>query len=223
MMGSGTQQKRGETLVNWLARGFSTFERIDFMQSTKALWRRRWVILFLFGCVASAQQGNQLPQPSKAGWLESWRNTTVSFGVIDRDQLQGEYYRIVGSGIVFAVDPKTAYIVTARHVFYDRDKNWHPSELRIRYGWQDQKSVYAEHGTPIQLRDTSGNDLWTGLPDGSDLAAIAAPSPMMAEQPAAAPALLAKPEEVFEGESIIVLGYPGIVGNEYLACLIHQT
>jgi S1-C subfamily serine protease len=182
-------------------------------------------LLFMFllvSVMASPQQGSQSPQPTPVGWLENWRNMTVSFGVIDRDQLQGEYYKIVGSGILFAANPNTGYIITAKHVFYDPDKKWHPSEIRIRYGWQDQKSVYAEHGTSIRLRDESGNDLWTALSDGSDLAAIPSPPPVRQSQPAVSLQDIAKPDQLFEGESIIALGYPGIVGNEYLVRAISR-
>jgi S1-C subfamily serine protease len=180
------------------------------------------VLAFLSTVVASAQQPNQpaskgaQTRPAGGGWLEGWRLSILSFGVLDRDAVRREYYRVVGTGIVFMIDPATAYIVTAKHVFFDPDKNWRPSEIRIRYGWQDQRSVYEEHGVAIQLRDTSGNDLWTALTDGSDIAAIRAPAPSMANQPALTLNIGANADEVFEGASVIVLGYPGIVGNEYL-------
>src|SRR5581483_9211234 len=86
-----------------------------------------------------SQQG---PQPKKE-WLSSWREATVSFGTVEQDSLRGKYYKVIGSGIVLSPpNAHTGYIVTAKHVFYDPTKNKHPSELQIRFGWQDQRSVY---------------------------------------------------------------------------------
>lgn len=188
----------------------------------RQLWMFAFLPALLTAVVASAQQpnpprpeGTQTP-PAGVGWLDRWRLPVLSFGVLERDALNRQYYKVVGTGMVFLVDPATAYIVTAKHVFFDLDKTWHPSEIRIRWGWQDQQSVYDQHGVVIQLRDTSGNDLWTALKDGSDIAAIRAPAPTITGQPAAPLDIVAKPDEVFDGASVVVLGYPGIVGNEYL-------
>jgi S1-C subfamily serine protease len=170
------------------------------------------------------QQPPQLaasPAPS-VGWLDEWRQVTVSFGTVERDPLQGDYYKVVGSGLIIGVGPTTAYIITAKHVFYEPQRNWHPFEIRLRYGWQDQKSVYAEHGSSLALRDASGKDLWTALSDESDIAAIPAPAPIIANQPALPLGVVAKPDEIFEGAAVIALGYPGIVGNEYLVRAISR-
>jgi hypothetical protein len=185
------------------------------------------LVILAFCLHLAAQQIAQPTQDSskpvvQRGWLEGWRVAIVSFGVLDRDQLQGEYYKVIGSGIVFMTGPRTAYIVTAKHVFYDPTKGWHPSEIRIRFGWQDQKSVYAEHGVSIQLRGDAGRDLWASLPDDSDIAAIPAPAPMIENQPSTAVDSIATADDLFEGENIVAIGYPGIVGNEYLVRAISR-
>jgi len=169
-----------------------------------------------------AQQGSEPTAPSQ-GWLEIWRDTTVSFGTIERDALGSQYYKVVGSGILFSKENATkAYIVTAKHVFVEPAKKWHPKEIQIRFGWQEQESVYAQRGITLKLRDEAGKDLWTALDDESDLAVIASPPPIRPHQPSLGLDVIGGPEKLFEGASIIVLGYPGIVGNEYLVRAISR-
>jgi len=185
-------------------------------------YRAAIVLLAVLGFFAgdvSAQAHESVPvtkkQPERVGWLDYWRQATVSFGAIERDQYGQQYYKAIGTGIVFTTNPKSGYIITAKHVVYDPARNYHPSEIRVRFPWQESESVYKQYGTVVILRDASGADLWRALDDGSDIAAIPL-APSMNGQPAAAAGSVAQSEEVFEGESIITLGYPGIVGREYL-------
>ncbi|MGB9071464.1 MAG: serine protease [Terriglobales bacterium] len=176
-------------------------------------------IFIALAAIALYSQQTPSVQPSaQKGWIATWREATVSFGTIAQDPLRGRYYKVEGSGIIFSADATTAYIVTAKHVFFDH----HPPEIQMRYGWQDQKSVYAELGTAIKLRDAAGKDLWTALDDDSDLAVIVAPPPTIQHQPAMNPESIAPPEKVYEGANIVALGYPGIVGNEYLVRAISR-
>jgi S1-C subfamily serine protease len=175
-------------------------------------------LLLMSLALYAQQEPNAQSSPVARGWISGWRDSTVSFGTI----MRGRYYKVEGSGVVFSAVPTTAYIVTAKHVFFDPLKDHHPSEIQIRYGWQEQQSVYTEFGTTIKLRDGSGKDLWVSLDDGSDLAVIAAPPPIRSQQPSANPKELAPADRVFEGANIIVLGYPGIVGNEYLVRAISR-
>jgi S1-C subfamily serine protease len=151
-----------------------------------------------------------------------WRLSTVSFGTVEQDQFEQRFYKAIGTGVVFALTDKSGWIVTAKHVFFDPSKNYHPSGIRIRFGWQESESVFRQLGTQIPLRDAEGKDLWMTLDDDTDLAAIPL-QPTMKDQPAALPEWLANNDEIFEGESIIVLGFPGIVGNDYLIRAISRS
>ena len=159
---------------------------------------------------------------SQIGWLEAWRLATLSFGIVDHDGEGRSFYRVIGTGVIFEVNPTTGYIVTAKHVFFEPGKNWHPTELRIRFGWQDKESVYDGLGLSIVLRDSSGKDLWKSLPDDTDVAVVKAPPPTIMNQPAIPLDAIATEDEFFEGATIIALGYPGIVGNEYLVRAINR-
>lgn len=150
-------------------------------------------------------------------WLDHWRLATFSFGSVDRDQNGRPFFKVIGTGFFVALDEKNGYIVTAKHVFYEPTANWHPAELRIRFSWQEHKSVYDELGIALRLRDENGKDMWTALDDGSDIAAIV-PQSQIRDVPV--DAIFAKDfagkDDVFEGASVVVIGYPGVIGNEYL-------
>jgi S1-C subfamily serine protease len=178
-----------------------------------------------FAFLLASSQTPSTPVPtasSQIGWLEAWRLATLSFGVVDHDSHGREFYKVIGSGVVFTLTPTTGYIVTAKHVFSDPAKNWHPAELRMRFGWQDKDSVYDSFGLSITLRDSAVNDLWKCLPDESDVAIIKSPPPMVENQPAVPLSVIATEDDFFEGANVIVLGYPGIVGNEYLVRAINR-
>src|SRR5215475_11297431 len=126
------------------------------------------------GMGAQAAQGAVVPSPAATNqpWLDYWRLSTFSFGKVSKDQEQREFFEVIGTGLTIGIDSHTGYIVTAKHVFYDPLKNWHPSDLRVRWAWQEQKSVYEDLGAILTLRDSDGRDLWVAAADGSDVAAI---------------------------------------------------
>src|SRR5258708_25065322 len=166
---------------------------------------------------ASAQPASG-PAPPRP-WLDYWRPSTFSFGRVSKDQQGSDFFEAMGTGITVFIDPHTGYIVTAKHVFYDPTKDWHPSEIRVRWAWQEQKTVYEELGSTLRLRDTSGRDLWVGAADGSDVAAIASePQDVGGTHTQVAVSLedFAGAKDLYQGGTVIVLGYPAIVCDEYL-------
>jgi hypothetical protein len=180
---------------------------------------RRWFrtcILFVAVLFVGSRSSSPQTQPGKP-WLEHWRLSTFSFGTVDRDQNRREFFKVIGTGFFAGLDEKNGYIVTAKHVFRDDAIEWHPSELRMRFSWQEHKSVYDEFGTTLKLRDERGTDLWKAPDDGSDVAAIV---PAFQVRDVPVDAMFARDfagkDDVFEGASVIVIGYPGVVGNEYL-------
>ncbi len=175
--------------------------------------------LFEFISMAQTPQGMTPP-----AWLDHWRLSTFSFGRISRDQNNRSFYEVIGTGFLVALDEHTAYVVSAKHVFFDPDQNWHPSELRIRFAWQEHRSVYEEFGIPIRLRDDSGRDLWAHLNDGSDIAAIAPPADLGTRSlHAISVKSFATEDDLYEGAQVLVLGFPGVVGNEYLVRAISRA
>jgi len=179
--------------------------------------RRFLTCLLLVAILCSGSQlSSPQTQPGKP-WLDHWRLSTFSFGSVDRDQNGRQFFRVIGTGFFAGLDEKNGYIVTAKHVFREDAIDWHPTELRMRFGWQEHKSVYDEFGTTLKLRDERGTDLWKAPDDGSDVAAIV-PDFEVRDVPVDAMFVtdFAGKDDVFEGASVIVIGYPGVIGNEYL-------
>jgi hypothetical protein len=175
---------------------------------------------------ARAQDAPQAPKPD-VGWLDHWRVSTVSFGTVERDQAGRNFYRVVGTGVLVATDPQTAYIVTAKHIFDDTTKQWHPKDLHLRFAWQERRSVYDYFGITISLFDANQNQLWLAA-RGQDIAAIPISLSKMElgegiEPHAVFVEDIAKTADLFEGANVMVLGFPGIVGNEYLVRAITRA
>jgi Trypsin-like peptidase domain len=100
-------------------------------------------------------------------------------------------------------------------------ENFHPTQLRIRFAWQDHKSIYSYLGVPFTVRGNSGANLWWSSEDG-DIATIPMPK-TDADLPVEdrlktydSVPIRDVISDVYEGESVFVFGYPGLVGNERL-------
>jgi hypothetical protein len=188
------------------------------------------VFLLFFAQAGVCQQNatpnqNQPPTqtPAKLDWREAWRDATIAFGEVAHDQLVGDYFHALGTGVIVSTDSRTGYLVTARHVFCDPNKRFHPSQLRVRFAWQEHKSIYSYLGVPFTLRDSSGANLWSSLDDGSDVAAMPLPNNIIDLIPPEdrlksynSVSIGDVSSDVYEGEPVFVFGYPGIVGNEKL-------
>ncbi|PYX63442.1 MAG: hypothetical protein DMG74_17010 [Acidobacteria bacterium] len=108
--------------------------------------------------------------------LVNWRNATVAFGQVKHEDLTNRnYFSAVGTGIIISTSEKTAYLVTAKHMFCNPDERWFPSELHLRFAWQDHKSIYNYLGIPFTLRTNKGSPLWVTLDDDSDIAVLLMP------------------------------------------------
>lgn len=173
-------------------------------------------------------------------WLQGWRNATVAIGVVDTgkavnkvtgkyiinskgDTSRVPYFRVVGTGIITASPDTTIRIpllLTAKHVFDDPKKKWHPNQIRIRFSWFSDKSVTEYFGVPLDLIDKNKRRLWRSHSDESvDLALIPlAISKKDAGRDSIDPVRIqdaANTNEAFEGASVLLLGYPGAVGIDY--------
>lgn len=173
-------------------------------------------------------------------WLQGWRNATVAIGVIDsakaKDKKTGKYilkangdtsrisyFRVIGTGVICGNPDslvKTPILLTAKHVFYSKEKNWDPAVVQIRFSWFSDKSVTEYLGVSFALKNKRGKNLWFSHPDESvDLAAI--PLIISIEDAGRSSVatvnvnIFADKNEVFEGASVLLYGYPGAVGVDY--------
>jgi len=173
---------------------------------------------------ANAQQTTPITIPiteqqaKQLSWLDYTLWATCSIGTVETDKnTHKKFFFARGTGVLVRITSDRVYLVTAKHVFDEPEKNWHPNELRLRFKWQEDKSVFDELGIPLTFKDARGNPLWAKPSDGSDIAAVAAPSDIHdLNRIAIFPEAFAKEEDLYQGGSVVVLGYPGFVGNEYL-------
>jgi hypothetical protein len=148
------------------------------------------------------------PKPQQA-WTEHYRKATVSFGVIQT--IGGrETFQVIGTGVVVAPDNHHPYFVTAKHVFFEPVQGWHPAQLRVRFSVQEKKSFSEELGVPLVLTDPTGKNRWSALDDGSDIAAIPVQQAFAGLlTDAVGYADFASNDEVFDGATVFVFGFPG--------------
>jgi len=180
-----------------------------------------WLVMNCVLYETATAQNPSTPSPAaETGWLDHWRLSTFSFGTVEQ-QNGRDFFRVIGTGVVMASDPQTGYFVTAKHVFDDPEKQWHPKQLRLRFTWQERQSVYDYLGTTLDLFDTSGKQLWAASEDGADIAAIPISLTDLGLKTGVEPhgvftSDISPSQDMYEGATVVVLGYPGIVGNEYL-------
>jgi S1-C subfamily serine protease len=175
-------------------------------------------------------------QPSKS-WIEAVKGATVAIGKLEnvliktaKGEEQKTIFAVVGTGVIMAAtDQKGSalFLVTARHVFYDPEKNWDPDFVQIRFSWFDQKPVDQYLGIKIKLKE-NGKHLWAEHKDPSvDLAALplivsvkeagrSSVEPIPIQTYAAA-------ADLYEGASILAFGYPGAVGATYWTKAVVRT
>jgi hypothetical protein len=172
--------------------------------------------------ITTSQSSN--PTQDTSDWTEPYRDSTISIGRIVTNANRHIFFQPIGAGIIVGIDEHTAYIVTAKHVFDDPSQNWHPSELRIRFAWQEKESEEQQLGVPIKLTDEKGTNLWTALDDSSDIAGIPIPADFSEFHiHAISFGTFASAEDLFDGATVFIYGFPGIVGNERLVRAVTRS
>jgi len=167
--------------------------------------------------------------PQRA-WLEYWREATVALGTTtkanivlpDGNESERDIFGVIGTGVIFGLpedQSKTPWLVTARHVFHDPTRGWDPESIRLRFAWFEDRPVEDYLGIAIPLK-YKGKHLWTAHPMPSvDLAAIPLRIPKeAAEREGIAFVPLgnfATPDDIYEGASVTILGYPAAVGPAF--------
>jgi hypothetical protein len=186
------------------------------------------VLLFPLRPFSQTVPATQTVSPdAPKGWLDLWREATVSIGrvdeaevVIDGVKSKKKIFIPVGTGIVFKEDDnKTLWLVTAKHVFDDAENAWHPKSIQIRFSWFDAKSVDDYLGVTVGLQQ-DGKRLWTAhsIPE-VDIACVrlivSASEVGRQNMISVSASDLAGPKDYYAGTSVIVLGYPGAVGQNF--------
>jgi S1-C subfamily serine protease len=187
------------------------------------------VIFALFATQILHAQDVAKKQEEAPSWTEHYRSSTISIGrVLVPPPGQPSTFQVVGTAIIVAPDPFTAFIVTAKHIFDDPAQSWHPSELRVRFSWQEKKSLTEEQGMVIQLTTPTGANIWTGAPD-ADLAIIPVPASFM-KLPLHGIGyqdFANSKDDLFDGATVFVYGYPevitSLVGNQALVRAITRS
>ena len=167
---------------------------------------------------ASAQ-----PQPPSASQqavqgpseLDRFRRATVSIGQVVKDGDANKYVT-VGTGVIVATDATHACLLTAKHVVFNPAEGYVPTQMYIRLA-QEGPAVGPNFGflTPLQ---SDGKPTWAAPSDGSDLAVVSLP-PVMRSLPLQAVPIssIGGEDDVFQSANILVLGYPVLLGEEFLS------
>jgi hypothetical protein len=192
-------------------------------------------VLLLF--ILSISGPGLCQQGPTADAMERWRDSTVSLGtpmdlsiVKDPRMLAGlkaegldssrPFFFPNATGVLFVSEDRSIWLVTAKHVFDEPAKRWKPKSLNLRFSWFSTMSLQDNLGVPIELEE-NGKRLWIPHPNTSvDLATIQLKIPVGAAGRAIVNAVglgaVPPSEEIYDGESVFVLGYPGIAGLGHL-------
>lgn len=190
---------------------------------------RKLAIVSLFAFLTPLNHAAQDATPaSPQPWTEHYRKATVCLGrLLVTGKTQS--FDMVGTGVIVSPDGKRVFLVTAKHVFNEPSQSWHPSELRVRFSSQETKSFSEELGKPVQLTASNGTNLWSALPDASDLAAIRIDVNAFGGLVTDAIGFqdFAKSDDVYDGATVFVLGYPGdvkpLIGQEDLVRAVTRS
>ncbi len=164
------------------------------------------------------------------GWLNHWREATVALGRIYETHVTApggkvskrKFFLSVGTGVIFGVkdSPKsTLWLLTAKHVLCEPSEDWDPSSLVLRFSWMDEMSVEQYPGVTLPLK-VAGKRQWHSHPNKTvDLACI--PLRFRKAPPGRKTWPLVSFEEIgtktdlYEGEPIVVLGYPDTLAPDF--------
>lgn len=174
----------------------------------------------LVATIASATQAFSQASPQQE-LLEHWRRATVSLGQIASSGGQQRYLTL-GSAVLAAVDQSHGCILTAKHMVSNPAEGWEPTEIRMRLP-KSAESPDPDLGIPVPL--IVGNQpTWRSLGE-SDLAVIPLPD-LSGHKDLHAISLdnfVSDEDEVFQGAPIVVLGYPGVIGETPLSFPIARS
>lgn len=164
------------------------------------------------------------------GWLNHWREATVALGRIYETHVtlpsgrvsKRKIFLSVGTGVIFGVDASQKsrpWLLTAKHVLSQPSEDWAPSSLIIRFSWMDEMSVEKFHGITLPLK-VRGKQQWIPHPDKKvDLACV--PLPLRKKPygrktwPRISFEEIGTKKDLYEGEPIVLLGYPDTLAPDF--------
>lgn len=154
--------------------------------------------------------------PSEQGgadFLDHYRRATVSIGQVVDDGGKQKYVTI-GSGVL-VTDTKHIGLITAKHVVFDPKIGYVPSIMYIRVPHGEIASA-SDLGIKVPLVE-NGRNLWSSLPDESDIAIVPIP-PLSKYGKIHAIDInsFGGGNDLFQGAGVAVLGYPQVIGESYL-------
>lgn len=177
-----------------------------------AIFRRLAISAVLAGHLLRPAAAQDKPGPDL---LDHWRRATVSVGQVVDDGGKQKYVT-VGSAVIVAVDRNHACLLTAKHVVFDPGNGYLPTVMSIRLP-KTEASPAVDFGVPVPLV-VNGTNLWKSLSDGSDLAVVPLPS-LDKYKTIHAVSIndFGADSDLFQGATVVVLGYPAILGEDYLS------
>lgn len=153
-------------------------------------------------------------------WADHLRNSTVSFGQVVTKNGKTTF-EVIGSGLIIArqvASGQQIAFATALHVFDDPTTEWHPAQLRVRLASEQDKPLDDDFGYVLPLVDSHRKKLFHSPGDGSDVAVIPIPHDLAFRVMLGAGFTdaiglqdFATGDEVYDGQTIAVFGFPGDV------------
>jgi hypothetical protein len=124
------------------------------------------------------------------------------------------------TAVMVSADGHTGYIVTAKHCFAEPETS-HITELRVRFVWEQMQSLERDNGFRLPLILTNGQRAWKAASSGADVAGIPlanlqGPEPQGQRIDAVGFQDFATEEDLYEGASIFIYGFPGFVDAAHL-------
>jgi hypothetical protein len=176
----------------------------------------------LIAVIAAATLSQASAQtPPQQEMLEHWRRATISLGRLVSEGGQ-QRYATLGSAVFAAVDERHGCILTAKHMVFGPSDGWIPTEIRMRLPRNDA-SPDPDLGVNIPLIENN-QPIWKSLGE-SDLAVMPAPdlSRYTDLHAVSVNDFGASEDDVFQGAPVVVLGYPGVIGESPLSFPIARS
>ena len=163
-------------------------------------------------------------------WLNHWRDATVALGRIYETHVtltggkvsKQKIFLSVGTGVIFGLNDSTKstlWLLTARHVLWEPSEDWEPSSLIMRFSWMDELSLEENPGTMLPLK-VAGKRQWFPHPDKKvDLACIPLRFRKAPHGRKSWPRIsfqeIGNTKDLYEGEPIVLLGYPDTLAPDF--------
>jgi hypothetical protein len=163
------------------------------------------------------------PPPPLAEMMEHWQRATVSLGHLEVKEGK-QRYTTLGSAVFVAVDEHHGCLLTARHMVDDPQHGWMPAEIQMRLA-RSPTATQDDVGVTVPLV-VNNVHVWKAV-EGTDLAIIP-PPPDLSNKYGALHAVGindfgSTEDEVFQGAPVLVLGYPGVIGEDPLSFPIARS